>query len=85
MFFKKKKEDEQKIIKRINAGFPSQQKLFYPLRDSEVSGLELLKAAGEFLYEGRIEKAKIELSTSSLQANNALCKEGQMNQSYFAS
>ncbi len=61
-FFKKKKEDEQKIIKRIDAEFQATQKLFYPLRDSEVTGMELLKAAGEFLYEGKIEKAKIELS-----------------------
>ncbi|NJD53357.1 MAG: arsenic-transporting ATPase [Candidatus Methanoperedens sp.] len=60
-FFKKKKEDEKKIVKKINETFPAMQKLFYLLRDSEVSGLELLEAAGKFLYEAKIEDTKIEL------------------------
>lgn len=66
-FFKKKKEDEQKIVKKINEEFPGMQKLFYPLRDSEVSGLESLKAAGNFLYEGKREGAKVESSNEKIQ------------------
>jgi arsenite-transporting ATPase len=66
-FFKKRKEDEQIILKKINEEFQVMQKLFYPLRDSEVSGLELLGAAGEFLYEGKKGNAKIELSNETHQ------------------
>jgi arsenite-transporting ATPase len=66
-FFKKKKEDERKIVKKINEEFPGMLKLFYPLRDSEVSGLESLKAAGDFLYEGKREDAKVELSNGKIQ------------------
>jgi len=66
-FFKKKKEDERKIIKKINEEFPGMLKLFYPLRDSEVSGLESLKAAGNFLYEGKREDAKVEFSNVKIQ------------------
>jgi hypothetical protein len=43
------------------------QKLFYPLKYSEVSGLELLVAAGESLYEGKKGNAKIELSNETHQ------------------
>ncbi|MDO8725899.1 MAG: arsenical pump-driving ATPase [Candidatus Methanoperedens sp.] len=66
-FFKKKKEDEQKIVKKINEEFLCMQKLFYPLRDTEVSGLESLKVVGDFLYEGKREDAKVELSNGKIQ------------------
>lgn len=66
-FFKKKKEDEQKIVKKINEEFLCMQKLFYPLRDSEVSGLESLKVVGNFLYEGKREDAKVESANGKIQ------------------
>ncbi|MBZ0176960.1 MAG: TRC40/GET3/ArsA family transport-energizing ATPase [Candidatus Methanoperedens sp.] len=76
-FFKKKKVDEQKIVKKINETFPAMQKLFYQLRDSEVSGLELLEAAGKFLYEAKIEDVEIEIETE-LELSN---KKGKIQES----
>jgi len=52
-FFKKKKEEEQKIINKINEEFKTTPKIFYPLRDSEISGLGLLDSVGGFLFEGK--------------------------------
>jgi len=43
------------------------QKIFYPLRDSEISGLKSLKVTGDFLYEGKKEEAKIESSIGKIQ------------------
>lgn len=78
-FFKKKKEDEQKIVKKINETFPAIQKLFYQLRDSEVSGLELLEAAGKFLYEAKIEDVEIETKLETeLELSN---KKGKIQES----
>ncbi len=52
-FFKKKMKKEQEIINKINLEFDHIQKIFYPLMDSEVSGLELLESVGDFLCEGK--------------------------------
>jgi arsenite-transporting ATPase len=49
-FFKKKWNEEQAIVKRIEDEFEG-NKLFYSLRDSEVSGLPLLESVGQTLYE----------------------------------
>lgn len=51
-FFRKKKEEEQKIVKKIKSEFKSLPKTFYPLMDSEVSGIELLDRVGRFLFSG---------------------------------
>ncbi|MCJ7790207.1 MAG: TRC40/GET3/ArsA family transport-energizing ATPase [Candidatus Atribacteria bacterium] len=52
-FFMKKKEGEQKIVKKINSEFKDIKKIFYPLKAFEVSGLELLEVVGKSLYEGK--------------------------------
>ncbi|MFH1606708.1 MAG: arsenical pump-driving ATPase [Nanoarchaeota archaeon] len=57
-FFKKKKEQELSIITEINNKFKLPL-VFYPLRDSEVSGLKLLEAVGKFVYENKKENFKI--------------------------
>lgn len=59
-FFKKKKQEEQKAIDKINNEFNSIQKIFYPLKESEVLGLLQLESVGNFLYEGK-EEVKADL------------------------
>src|SRR5450830_1420639 len=54
-FFRNKKEEEQKIVKKIKSEFKSLPKTFYPLMDSEVSGIELLGRVGRFLFSGERE------------------------------
>jgi arsenite-transporting ATPase len=58
-FFRKKKEDEKRIIARIETEFPSLEKVLYPLRDAEVAGIALLDAVGRFVYEGREDKISV--------------------------
>jgi len=53
-FFKKKWNEEQTIVKRIEDEFEG-KKLFYPLRDSEISGLPFLESVGQTLYENMKE------------------------------
>ncbi|MDD1721074.1 MAG: TRC40/GET3/ArsA family transport-energizing ATPase [Euryarchaeota archaeon] len=53
-FFKKKWDEEQAIVKRIEDEFEG-KKLVYPLRDSEISGLSFLESVGQTLYENRKE------------------------------
>jgi len=55
-FFRKLKEDEKTAVQRIEAEFASLHKIFYPLRDSEVSGIELLDSVGQCLFEGKIKE-----------------------------
>ncbi len=57
-FFKKKWDAEQAIVKRIEDEFEG-KKLFYPLRDSEVSGLVLLESVGQTLFENRKDEAVV--------------------------
>jgi len=57
-FFKKKWNDEQAIVKRIEDEFEG-KKLFYPLRDSEVSELPLLESVGKTLYENLKESTVV--------------------------
>lgn len=54
-FFQRKQEAEEWIILRIESEFPSMEKIFYPLRDSEVAGIEMLGKMGRFIYEGKKE------------------------------
>jgi len=51
-FFRKKKEEEGGIVARIESEFTGLEKIYYPLRDGEVSGIEMLGAVGRFVYEG---------------------------------
>jgi arsenite-transporting ATPase len=57
-FFKKKWDAEQAIVKRIEDEFEG-KKLFYPLRDSEVSGLVLLESVGQTLFENRKDETVV--------------------------
>jgi arsenite-transporting ATPase len=57
-FFKKKWNEEQAMVKRIKDEFEG-KKLFYPLRDSEVSGLPLLESVAQTLYENQKEAATV--------------------------
>lgn len=59
-FFKKKQEEEEWIILRIESTFESLKIVYYPLRDAEVSGIEMLSAVGSFIYEGKTEDSRIE-------------------------
>ena len=61
-FFKNKREEEQKVIDKISDEFKAVPKIFYPLRDSEISGLELLNSVGQFLYEGKKHGVEAKLS-----------------------
>src|SRR5450830_107276 len=51
-FFRNKKEEEHNIVRKIKSEFKSLPKTFYPLMDSEVSGIELLDRVGRFLFSG---------------------------------
>ncbi|MCM8830570.1 MAG: TRC40/GET3/ArsA family transport-energizing ATPase, partial [Candidatus Omnitrophica bacterium] len=62
-FFKKKFLKQKAIITKINKEFKNIKKIFYPLMDLEVSGIELLTLIGNFLYEGKkITKSSIDNS-----------------------
>ncbi len=54
-FLKKRKEQENTVIENVKNSFKTPL-VFYPLKDSEVSGLNLLESVGDFLYEGKKEK-----------------------------
>jgi len=56
-FFRKKKEGEERIVARIESEFPDLEKIYYPLRDAEVSGTALLSTVGRFIYEDEKEEA----------------------------
>ena len=58
-FFRTKKEAEEKIIQRIKSEFNEVPKTYYPLRDTEVTGIDLLRAVGDFVYEGLADKPGI--------------------------
>ncbi len=70
-FFRKKKGDEEWIITRIESEFPSLEKVFYPLRDTEVSGIALLSAVGNYIYEGKQDNSQSERPTAT--------EDGQVN------
>ncbi|EHQ36331.1 arsenical pump-driving ATPase [Methanoplanus limicola] len=54
-FFRMRWDQEQEIVEEINREF-LMEKILYPLRNTEVSGISLLEAVGEFLYEGKEEE-----------------------------
>ena len=61
-FFRKKKAEEEGIIARIENDFAALDKIYYPLRNSEVSGTERLDAVGRFIYEGKKDVDEIKPS-----------------------
>jgi arsenite-transporting ATPase len=66
-FFKKKKEEEDAKVRKIKAEFKNLTKLYYPLKESELSGIRLLESTGRFLYDGQKEEdvkslSKIDIS-----------------------
>jgi arsenite-transporting ATPase len=67
-FFKKKWDEEQEVVKRIDDEFEG-IKLLYPLRDSEVSGLPLLESIGKTLYENRKEEMAV-TEESTIDSSN---------------
>ena len=67
-FFKKKWDEEQAIVKRIEDEFEG-KKLFYPLRDSEVSGLPLLESVGKTLYENLKESTVVSEEAATVLSN----------------
>lgn len=68
-FFRKKKDEEERIIARIEAEFASLEKVFYPLRDAEVAGIALLDAVGRFVYEGREDSIGIAPIAAAAEAH----------------
>ena len=68
-FFRKKKEDERRIIARIETEFPSLEKVLYPLRDAEVAGIALLHGVGRFVYEGREDKISVAPSAAAAKVH----------------
>jgi arsenite-transporting ATPase len=67
-FFKKKWNKEQAIVKRIEDDFEG-KKLFYPLKDSEVSGLPLLESVGKTLYENLKESTVVSEEATTVLSN----------------
>jgi len=61
-FFAKKKEEELAKVKKIEKDFKYLTKIFYPLKESELSGIKLLEKAGRFLYDGQKEEDATDLA-----------------------
>jgi arsenite-transporting ATPase len=78
-FFRNKKRAEEKIVERINAELPTLPKIYYPLQDQEVSGVDLLNAVGRLIYDGKEEKRKarprkeIAWTPGPIRPKNDLC------------
>ena len=66
-FFKNVKSGENRIIAKINKEFKGIPRSFYPLIDTEISGLRLLKDLGESLYEDINQMVQVGLSDKKLQ------------------
>ncbi|MBE3093207.1 MAG: TRC40/GET3/ArsA family transport-energizing ATPase [Actinobacteria bacterium] len=64
-FFEKKKEEELANVKKIEEEFKYLTKIFYPLRESELSGIRLLENVGRFLYDGQKEEDVTDLSNKN--------------------
>jgi len=58
-FFRNKKKEEGKIVERINRELSSLPRIYYPLQDREVSGIDLLNAVGRSICGGKGESTKI--------------------------
>lgn len=56
-FFRTRRSQEQEIITEINREF-AMEKILYPLRSTEVSGISLLDIVGKYLYEGKDDESR---------------------------
>lgn len=65
-FFTKKKEEEDAKVKKIEEEFKYLAKLYYPLKESELSGIRLLENTGRFLYDGQKEEDVKSLSKKDI-------------------
>jgi len=64
-FFRNKKRAEDKIVERINRELSALPKIYYPLQDHEVSGVEWLNSVGRFIFDGMGERVKIRSSAET--------------------
>ncbi len=51
-FFKKKREEQVRVLATIGEEFKDIDKSYFPLKDTEVIGLGSLESVGSYLYEG---------------------------------
>ncbi len=51
-FFKKKREDQEKVLAAIGKEFKDIERSYFPLKDTEMIGLSSLEYVGRYLYEG---------------------------------
>jgi len=78
-FFRHRKAEEEKIVERINRELSSLPKIYYPLQDQEVSGIDLLSVVGRLIYDGKEESLKIRPSAKTawtpgrIRQRNDLC------------
>ena len=78
-FFRNKKNEEDNIVKKIKSDFKNLPKTFYPLMDSEVSGIELLDQVGRFLFS-----AQKNITTESLSQKEAALDPEKISKSDLA-
>ncbi|MCL5771102.1 MAG: TRC40/GET3/ArsA family transport-energizing ATPase [Actinobacteria bacterium] len=64
-FFEEKKDEELANVKKIEKDFKHLTKIFYPLKESELSGIKLLENVGRFLYDGQKEEDATDLSNKN--------------------
>ncbi|MDD5233949.1 MAG: arsenical pump-driving ATPase [Syntrophales bacterium] len=64
-FFRNRKRAEEKIVERIAREFPTLPKIYYPLQDREVSGIDLLISVGRFICDGKGKSVKISPSAET--------------------
>ena len=51
-FFRNKKKAENKVLERIESELSRLPKIYYPLQDQELAGIDLLNSVGRFIYDG---------------------------------
>lgn len=75
-FFRMRRNQEQVIVQEINREF-SMEKVLYPLRNTEVSGIPLLDTVGEFLYEGKEEEVRKPVTLEMAEATSPVLHDEQ--------
>jgi len=70
-FFAKKKEEELAQVEKIEKEFKSLTKLYYLLKESELSGIRLLENVGRFLYDGQKEEDVESLSKKDVSGDTS--------------
>ncbi len=78
-FFRNKKKAENKVLDRIESELSRLPKIYYPLQDQELAGIDLLNSVGRFIYDGikiRMETAPREgivMNSDLRRRTNDLC------------